>query len=254
MNLLSLMSSNTRRFTSEGISLYLVPHQDDEIGTYGAAILEEVAAGKVVHLLLTTRGETSGARTNPTMATRIGYTPSEEEFSAKRDQEFVEAARRLGAVPIIPAYGVRTSDGGGSMEHVIGLIKSYYPNLDSVSLRSMAPTDFHVDHSATGQAVVQLADEGEGLDHRLFVSPQRMADYWPPSNPPKNKMGKHGDLRPYHFWPYTYIDVPNGWWGIGYLSAPTRFDYILDVDGAAYWHPPLTNLYGTATYGHAVYA
>lgn len=217
------------------MSVYVIPHQDDEVLCCGTAIMEEVAAGRQVVVMSTNRGENSVARTKTELVARLGYTPSKEEFSAARDREFSECVRRLGATPLVPPYELRQSDGFATGPAIAALVKGLFP--PTVALRATGPTDYHVDHRACGDAVEQLAAEGWGTDHRLFISPYRM-DSWPVGEP-KNKIGEHGDVTTYHMWPYATVDVPNGWWGIGYLSSPAPFDHSLNIDGASYWHPPL---------------
>lgn len=253
MNLLGLL--RTVGHDTAPVSVYVTPHQDDEVTSFGAAMLEEVAAGVQVIVLIVTRGESSGARTNPTLISRLGYTPTVEEFSAARDREFVEAVTRFGATPVVPPYTIRQSDGSASGPAIAALIKGLFP--PTVRLRATAPTDYHIDHRACGIAVDLLAAEGWGQDHRHFLAyPRRNLA---PAGVTLTQIGPNlGPITEYHTWSYSHVDVPNGWWGIGYLSAEPIFVEYLTVNNASYWHAPLPPpdhaLYGTATYDTSVYA
>ena len=221
----------------QAISLYVIPHQDDEVLTTGAAIQQEVAEGRTVVVLSTNRGENSNARTNPALISRLGYTPTKEQFSAARDREFTETVLRLGGTPVVPPYALRQSDGFSDGAAIAALVRGMFS--PTVALRATGPTDYHIDHRACGDAVQALAAEGWGTDHRLFIASSRIPEgFWPPGEP-VNQMGEHGDVSEYHTWAYKHIDVPSGWWGVGYTSAAPRFDYCLDVDGASYWHHPI---------------
>lgn len=248
MNLLRLL--RTVGLDPAPVSVYVTPHQDDEVTSFGAAILEEVAAGVQVVVLIVTRGESSGARTSPELAARLGYTPTVEEFSAARDREFTEAVTRFGATPVVPSYAIRQSDGSASGPVIAALIKGLFP--PTVRLRATAPTDYHIDHRACGIAVDLLAAEGWGQDHRQFLAYPRLN--LAPAGVTMTQIGPDlGNVTEYHTWPYSHVDVPNGWWGIGYLSAEAIFEEYLTVNNASYWHAPLTAP-EHALYGSSVYA
>lgn len=218
-------------------ALYLIPHQDDEILTTGAAILEDRKNGHDVKVAIMSRGEGSGTRTGPSLTGDLGYTPTEEEFSAARDREFVETVLRLGGTPIVPPWDDRFADGSGTSAHVKAWTLANFTDSNDLLLRATGPTDYHVDHRECGLAVESLAADGFGADHRLFLSAERRTSHRPPGVT-MQAMGGSRSVTPAHAWPYLHVDISAGWWGIGGRSVGSSFDYLLDTNAISYWHPP----------------
>lgn len=221
------------------IALYIVPHQDDESLTMGAAILADVAAGHDVYAIIATDGKLDSPRTGATAAL-IGYTPSYEEFSAARDREFTASVNELGGTPLVSTYAERQPDGSSTAQGIVDLVKSLWtgPTDGSVLLRATSTHDYHSDHRKCGDALVMLYNEGWGTDPRLMLSGWTLD--LAPGGATMYEMGAHGDVTIGHQWPYRTHDVPNGWWGIGYASAGSWFDYVIDTNGRTYWHRPVT--------------
>lgn len=61
-------------------AVFVSPHQDDELLSMGAAIMEHVALGRDVRVLLIGRGNKSAVRTSQALFELIGYVPTEAEF------------------------------------------------------------------------------------------------------------------------------------------------------------------------------
>lgn len=224
----ALISSRSRR------SLYVSPHQDDEQLTYGSSILADVAAGFEVTVLLVTDGRNAWARTSETLTTRLGYTPTHEQFSAARDREFIDSVQRMGATPIVPAYGTREVDGSGTEAGIIDLIETYAT--PGAHLRGTSPYDYHVDHRAVGDALVTLAGQGFGDDLWLGLSANSI------NIPENNTVPEETDLEIkagyvplYYQHPYRTVALPD-WWAVGVTDVPTMFAHITDTDPRTYWH------------------
>ncbi|MBB1517111.1 PIG-L family deacetylase [Tessaracoccus sp. MC1679] len=214
-------------------ALYLVPHQDDEMLTLGAAIKADVAAGLTVDVLLVTDGKEDPAHTGPTAET-LGRVPDVEEFIAARDREFAAGVRLLGGNPIVPPAADRQPDGGSSVAGVVALAKRFAMPDGATRLRATSTHDYHPDHRNCGAAMMLLAAKGLGTDPRLFISRYK-SDLWQRG---MTQMGAHGDLTEDDQRPYRRKAPEDGWWGIGYDSAGEWFDYLLTVDGGSYWHRP----------------
>lgn len=212
-------------------ALYVIPHQDDEILTTGAAIMADVAAGEVVGVLLVTDG--AAIPVYDDLAVKLGFTPTKAEVVAHRDAEFTEGVTRMGGIPIIPHD--RIPDGSTTGASVRALIEAN--GHSGLKLRGTAPTDYHKDHTAVGDAIVALASEEWGTDHRLMLSGERKVSH-APAGVIMQQMGSHGDISAYHQWPYKEFDPDNGWWGVAYLDIARSFDYAITSDGATYWYPP----------------
>lgn len=213
-------------------SLWLSPHQDDELLQYGAAIIDEIRNGYTVYVVLTTRGETDAVRTSSGLFRQLGYTPGVEEFSAARDREFLEGVRRLGANPILPTWAQREAGRLSVASRIVALVKATCPS--GCELRAPALTDYHIDHIEAGKAALILAEEKFGRNVRLTLS----APYQQ-TNAPRGVVmqpwGIQGDVTMSHQWGYRTVDVPNGWWGIGYKSVPSRFNDLAN-NSRTYFH------------------
>lgn len=219
-----------------GRALYVCPHQDDEQLTYGAAIVADVKAGYDVTVLLVTDGSGAPARTDPVLASRVGSTPNLEAFSNARTREFVESVRRMGATPVTPPYGTLLVDGSSTPTSVRALIEEYYE--PGAVLRGTSQYDYHVDHRAVGDALIALEADGFGTDLRLMFSSFSI-DLLTGNGIPAWLTINRVDNNPfplYYQWPYRHVDVPNGWWGVGYLDVPDIFDVITGPDPDTYWH------------------
>lgn len=217
-------------------ALYVVPHQDDEMLTMGASIREELARGTKVYVMITSRGDGSGVRTSPGLTGPLGYTPTKEEFSAQRDKEFTESVRRLGAIPVVPTWDERYEDGTGTSALIQPLVQQY--GHSDMALRATSPNDYHQDHRACGDAVVDLDAVGFGDGNpRLMLSAARRAQYQP-AGKIMFAAGGRDAITAWHAWPYTYQNISEGWWGIGYLSTPANIDLAVGGDGTSYWHLP----------------
>ena len=227
-----LLTTGTRRRRTAAV--YLVPHQDDEALTLGAAIKKDVADGLDVYAIIVTKGD---AASKSAATALLGYVPTRADFSAARDREFVWGTSRLGAIPIVSTYATRQQDGATTVSGIVDFVKSVWPVEKSrpTLLRSTSTHDYHVDHRNCGAALTQLYAEGYGTDPRLMISGYKSTLF--PTG--MTAMGEHGDLTLADQWAYREKDVSAGWWGIAYSDIAAWFNYILDTDGASYWHRPL---------------
>lgn len=207
------------------------PHQDDEILSMGPAILEAVAAGQSVEVLLVSRGEASVVRTRD-LPSVLGFVPSPHHFSALRDREFDGAVRAMGATPIVPPYEDRLPDGAATPESVAGLIRSQVP--PGTAVITLSEHDAHPDHRACGYGVQRLAEEGYLSQARYFISPERLALV--PEGVALSAVGAATPVTRRHQRPYLVRDARRNRWGIGGLSVRASFSYQLRRDPLAYRH------------------
>lgn len=223
--------------------VYIVPHQDDEVLTYGASILADVEEGYTVEVVLATRGQASVARTNPTLVNRLGYTPTLEQFSAARDREFIAAVERMGATPVVLPYAQRQPDGGSTAAGVEAVARAAVPGgADLVC--GIAPSDPAADHRNTGHAAAALVASGWAAEARMHVAWYNKAGH---SSPALQTRGL--PITRFHQNPYIEYDISEGMWGVGYISVPDLFDGQLS-DPLSYHYPYVAS--GSAVYGTAV--
>lgn len=216
---------------SAPVLVAISPHQDDEVLTMGSAILDAVAAGSTVAVLLISRGESSIVRTRR-LPESLGFVPSPHHFSAMRDREFDGAVRAMGATPIIAPYEDRLVDGAATSEAVAELIRAHVAPGSAVL--TVSPYDSHPDHRACGHAVQRLVAENYLSQVEYFVSPERLDLI--PDGVVLERVGTGTPVARQHQDPYRVRDLANNWWGIGYRSVPESFDYQLQRDPLAYRH------------------
>lgn len=211
--------------------IVISPHQDDEVLSMGPAILEGVAAGKMVAVLLISRGDGSTVRTR-LLPEHLGFVPSPHHFSALRDREFDGAVRAMGATPIIPPYEDRLADGAATPEAVAELIRTHVaPGTPALTISTY---DSHPDHRACGRAAQALVAEGYLSQAGYFISAKRLDLI--PDGVALEKVGADTPVTREHQDPYRVRDLANSWWGIGYRSVKESFDYQLLRDPLAYRH------------------
>ncbi len=196
----------------------------------GPAILEAVADGNIVDVLLISRGDGSTVRTR--LLNDLGFVPSPHHFSALRDREFDGAVRAMGATPIIPPYEDRLADGSATPEAVAKLIRTHAAA--GTPALTTSTYDSHVDHRACGRAVQHLVTEGHLSRAGYFMSPERLDLI--PEGVELERVGADTPVTREHQNPYRVQDVANNWWGIGHRSVKQSFDYQLRRDPLAYRH------------------
>ncbi|MCK0112785.1 PIG-L family deacetylase [Ornithinimicrobium sp. F0845] len=216
------------------------PHQDDEVLSMGAAILEAVAAGQVVAVLLVSRGEASIVRTRGSLGrlrrrqlpAHLGFVPSPHHFSALRDREFDGAVRAMGATPIIPPYEDRLPDGLATPDAVTALFRAHVaPGTPALTISAH---DSHPDHRACGVAVQRLVADGYVPEAGYFISPERLDLI--PEGIELSRVGTGTPITRKHQRPYRARDLRRNQWGIGRFSVKSSLDYQLRRDPFAYRH------------------
>lgn len=168
--------------------VYIVPHQDDEILSYGIDIRNELSKGRDVHLVLLTKGEESGARDIVNGSYDVeSYTPnlagqrikcqwhntyhdpikekyyhgrlSFNEFGDSRTDEYYRASQALGVKPenIHTEFIARGSYSGTNVRNVIEKYLASYPQAD---IRTFSWFDGHSAHALIGRTLKGMQDEG----------------------------------------------------------------------------------------------
>lgn len=173
------------------VTLYLIPHQDDELYTMGSDIIRRSLVSPTIVVLLT-----DGARCDARDLIHDGgscdelgdhhvYELSIEEFVAARDNEFLASCAALGvprenvhvASRRMPDLGVEVEDVKDELErilhaHPLACVCAHAPRFEvsqDPDVRpdlSVAP---HRDHCLVGQAVESLRLQGQVSCVRYFV-------------------------------------------------------------------------------------
>lgn len=197
----------------------------------GPAILEAVAAGRSVAVLLVSRGEASTVRTRQ-LPRHLGFVPSPHHFSAMRDREFDGAVRAMGATPVIAPYEDRLGDGAATPEGVTRLVRALLA--PGSAAMTISVHDEHPDHQACARAVAALAADGFFARADYFISPERLDRV--PEGVTVEPVGADTPVTREHQEPYRRRDIAENWWGIGHRSVKESFDFQLHTDRLAYRH------------------
>lgn len=177
-------------------AVFLVPHQDDEVLSYGASVKEHLLAGRDVHLVLLTDGSSSGECKRSRSGTYghpnfdatdgvVGtYTAVDREACATfRDQEFLNAASAMqnnvgNAVGTLTAVirTDRTQDGSLSTAYVEAVVTEYVTLYPEASFKGMTykesdHAEGHADHDVVGEALNNKYSDGTITDVRYYVKP-----------------------------------------------------------------------------------
>lgn len=170
--------------------LYFVPHQDDELLSFGNDIIEHIQDGEDVKVCICMDGAGSyvrrSLREGGTCTSHSGtheYGMTFAEFSRARDLEFVQSLNALGvATSNILYYPTRWRDNSLTKAKAKEFMLYYINKYPTAKVKTFTPygaSTMHVDHKALGQAAMELYKEGKiyNNDLRLFVEPYEIANF-----------------------------------------------------------------------------
>jgi hypothetical protein len=206
------------------VSVYYVPHPDDEVLTYGVPIRNDLNAGKVVYLILFTHGEGSA------IITKLNKMVSPKKITARelgtsRVREFLFAADALG---VDSAHrDVYAPSKTGLKKNLLKQVALYFESLSTdVTHNGMSQNDVLQEHSMTGKVINKLYKEGKIKKKRTFASifMSRIS-----KKPLKGKEIRLDNAEDAHYinsaiMTYNKWDPENGWYACGYISVKGQFD------------------------------
>lgn len=213
-------------------AIFYIPHQDDEIVSFGTAIMNHLFAGDDVHLVLCTDGSGSGVRKElngdrPCMAHNRTYRfgLSKSDFTSARNREFVWSAGCMGVAADRLHFRQHIEDGSMTVEAAESLIREFERRYPGARHRTFTPTDPHPDHANLGLALRQLVDTNEVGDARFYFKTSEMSrneGTWEMAKPehlPFLTAANHA---------YRVFAPSRGLYSIGYLSVANTFDTQLE--------------------------
>lgn len=230
--------------------LYFVPHQDDELLTFGIDIAEEIKNGSDVHIILCTDGASSGVRlrlNDGTQCEKCGerhiFPISVEEFIATRDAEFHGCCDALGVKKENRHLAEnRIVDGSVSLENAKAVIKEYLAVFGAdctvCTMYPNPPEIQHRDHRTLGLAALELRQEGVIRHLKLMEEPYVavIADH-DPADPPTRIVASDdiadkiaSAVESYFLW-----RPANKRYAIGFHSVPDEM-HQLKTEKALYYH------------------
>ncbi len=189
----------------------------------GAAIMEHVALGRDVRVLLIGRGNKSAVRTSQALFELIGYVPTEAEFGGVRDREFQWSVSTLGAAGVLPTWADRLDENAFTAGAVAAIIKKFVPAGSDLKTLTKHGDEYHSDHVACHDAVASLHASGwTTLAPRYYVLAKRK-QVAVSSGLRVIKEGVSTPVSDVNQKPYKFENVSQVRWGVGYKSVKSFF-------------------------------
>lgn len=156
------------------ISVYFVPHPDDEVISMGALITKDVQARRTVYVVMATDGADSGSRHTLCESSKGAYCLTPQAMGSARQDEFVRATMALGVPRTNIVKGTLRGSGltvGGSND-VLALETSWMNRFGNrATYTTMSWLDRHPDHQALGIGLDRLCQQRGFTTCRFAVSP-----------------------------------------------------------------------------------
>ncbi|SHG06326.1 PIG-L deacetylase family protein [Ornithinibacillus halophilus] len=216
----SLLDTN-----STAVHIYYSPHPDDETLSMGASIVEELDNGHDVQIVLLTQGAASSAinKINKDLEANGKDLLSVEDFVDARLAEFQLAVSKLG-VPEENIHIFDYPDGGLELQNIKELMKEFEEMYKDAYHHAFSYHDPHPDHRTTGEALLDLEENGQVTHAKYFVP--RYVDLehigqLTSVNPEYTKVVQEA-LHAYGRW-----DTENGYYSVGFYSVPDAFNQML---------------------------
>lgn len=192
--------------------VFYIPHQDDEVLTFGVSIMNHIRAGNNVHIVLLTDGSESVIRKRLNM--------TEKDFSEARNREFNLSTSIMGVEPQNIDF-INIKDGTFTKEKAEEVIRGYETKYPNAKHKTFSWTDSNAEHKVTGMALKKLQTTNVVSDARYYV---RMGE-----NPKGIKLisEKYSDsYKPFLLAASSAYNIENsrtGFYAIGYKSVPKSF-------------------------------
>lgn len=232
--MLGMAAAEPSQAVTAPAAVFIVPHQDDELLSMGAAIQAHVAAGRDVWVVMVGDGTKSGVRVQ--LCPRYGFCPemTEPAFGHSRDLENQASLLALG---VKPSHILREHKPENSLSLYAGpVIDKYIARFGrNASYATMSWLDIHPDHRALGNVLNSRYLTGKITSARFY----QFQRYW--NNVPTPKSGTYKAASPNGISAateaYFYENPSEGRLGIGSKSVPGDFA-ALAVNSASKWHLP----------------
>lgn len=209
--------------------IYYVPHQDDEVTNFGVSVINHLAEGYRVHLVLCTDG--SASRIKQVLRGEafcewhqcVHHHPlTDKEFVSARNREFLWSAGCLG-VPSERVYMEQSvKDGELTVAHGLQLIRKYAARFPDARHITFTYQDIHPDHANLGKALLQLCQAGELTEARFQIKHVEAHQYEGIVETCSNSM--YLSFLNAANQCYRVFQPVAGLYAIGYHSVPNSFD------------------------------
>lgn len=193
---------------------FYIPHQDDDLLTFGVSILNHLEGGHNVHIVMLTNGANSFVRKRLEM--------TKDSFSRARNNEFLGAMKELGVDPN-NIYFENLEDGATTVDDIKDIIATYEAEYPQAKHKAFSPLYGHRDHTNSGLALEELERDGTVSDARYYLQQA----YEPPEDLHVIKSRYSSTYKERLDRAATYYKNENvnlPLYGIGYKSVPKSFE------------------------------
>lgn len=156
--------------------IYYVPHQDDEIVSFGVSIIHQIMLGNHVHLVFYTDGSASstihhfnGNKVCPWHRINHDHAFDEQRFVAARNREMAWSSRCLGVDPANMHWRQHIKDGQFTVEQGISLIAEFEAKYPDAHHMSFTYKDPHPDHANMGTALETMYKQEKVSFARFYI-------------------------------------------------------------------------------------
>lgn len=173
--IISMLMCGFTNAQSKPIAYFFIPHQDDELLSFGSSIVSHLNTGHDVKIVVFNDGAGSFVRK------KIGL--SEEEFTDARDSEQINSLKALGVkesnITYIP---VRYPDNSlpNYRENVKNIMRHYMLLAPNAKVKTFTPygaVSMHKDHKTLGEVALELHNEGVISDLRFYIEPYELRNF-----------------------------------------------------------------------------
>ncbi|MCH5584831.1 PIG-L family deacetylase [Shimazuella sp. AN120528] len=205
------------------ISVYYVPHPDDELLTYGVPIRNDLHAGKIVYLVLFTHGETSSIIKKLNLMVYPKLTPY--ELGLARVKEFNHSSQDLG-IDNNHKDIFDPQKEQARIELIRKIALFFEQTFPHVTQNGLSKYDVIPDHAITGMVLDQLYKEGKIKHKRIYASiyMSRFAEHRLTGKRIYPKKAKDNSVFNKAIHDYDRWDPQHRWYACGYMSVRPQFN------------------------------
>lgn len=208
--------------------IYYVPHQDDEILTFGASVIHHIMQGHQVHLVFYTDGSSTkaiqyfdGSESCPLHGENHNFGWGREELIEARNREMIWSSLCLGVSPEHFHWRQHAKDGQFSCEQGLQIILEFENKFPKAYHMGITYKDPHPDHANMGKALLKLIEQKKLSHARFYIKTVQLDEIDGIEEPCQEAYIPflHAALQTYKI----YRPAAN-MYAVGYHSVSTTFD------------------------------
>lgn len=218
--------------------IYYIPHQDDELVSFGVSIIHHVLKGHPVHLVFYTDGSATntiryfnGDVQCPWHGQNHDFQWDEQALVQARNREMAWSSMCLGVDPAQCYWRQHTKDGQFQRKQGVQLIQEFEEKFPRACHMVFTYKDPHPDHANMGNALLEMLTNRQVTHGRFYIKTSQLDTI----------DGVEVDCRP-EFVPflqaaqqvYRTFSPEAGLFAVGYHSVAATFDTQYDKPRSKY--------------------